>query len=305
MTPIHFKVEAKYHGKKVQDFLKQAHGVSTTVLRKARRNEGGLTMNGKHIRTIDPVFTDCIISLDTGEEDSHYLKAELEIPIACEDSDIIIFDKPANMPCHPSKGHPYDTVANVFAANPSTVGLTFRCIGRLDSNTSGLVAVAKHPHACLMLSENMRKGYLAIVEGNLIHPLGTIDAPIGRKVEGLPVRTVRDDGKSAITNYQTLLTCDRLSLVFLWLETGRTHQIRVHMNHIGHTLLGDELYGGTRVEINRHALHCNIMHINTNSNPKKVMISLPQDMKSLLQSYFSDSEIETAVCKTSEIVIQL
>ncbi|MEG2144536.1 MAG: pseudouridine synthase, partial [Oscillospiraceae bacterium] len=164
MTRLKFIVPESYSGKKVEDFLRNEHSVSGTTLKKAKKIPLGLTMNGKHVRTIDILESGAEIEVYTGEEDSLYTVCEIPVECVYEDEDIVIFNKPADMPCHPSKGHPYNTVADVFYTHPSTRGLIFRCTGRLDTNTSGLVLIAKNAHACYNLckNENIKKEYLAI-----------------------------------------------------------------------------------------------------------------------------------------------
>ncbi len=204
----------------------------------------------------------------------------LDVPLLFEDADLLLFDKPAGMPVHPSQNHRLDTLGNAFAVRfPDSA---FRPVHRLDQDTSGLVAVAKHPIAAQALPARLEKTYLAILTGNP-PDAGTIDAPIARTPESVILRRVAPEGKRAVTHFQVLQRGIH-TLVQVRLETGRTHQIRVHFSHIGCPLAGDDFYGGTHDVIARHALHCAKMRY-TDSNGRVHCIEspLPEDMKKLLE----------------------
>lgn len=286
MAKLEFRVPMACNGQTVEEFLKKEYSVSGTTLKKAKRITMGITMDGQHIRTIDKVTGGALITVLIENECSQYTKCDISVPVAYEDSNVIVFNKPPFMPCHPSKGHPYNTVADVFFTNPTTSGLVFRCTGRLDSNTSGLVTVGKHAHACPFLVKNTKKQYLAIIHGKVSGDF-VIDAPIERMEEGNPRRCVRKDGKDAVTCCETIASGDKYSVVKLSLLTGRTHQIRTHMSFIGHPLAGDELYGGSRDDIARHALHCFYMEIpNEFGIIQKIKADFPKDLKQLCQNNF-------------------
>lgn len=302
MAILSFVVGQQYDGCKLETFLKKAQGVSMSTIRRARDGDG-LHMDGQHIRTVDPVRADAVVTVRTEDACDRYIPCDIAVAAAYEDEDVVVFDKPAGMPCHPSKGHPYDTVANVFATHAHTKGLVFRCIGRLDSNTSGLVAIAKHPHASFLLAGQMPKRYLAVVCGRLPQGSFTLDAPIERMEFGNPMRCVREDGKNAVTHFETLLSGERYSLAALRLETGRTHQIRVHMRHFGCPLAGDALYGGSRQDIDRHALHCYAMGIPNREGIVTVISSLPVDMRALLATQFTENDILAALQKAYAVTL--
>lgn len=256
-------------------------------------------MDGSHIRTVDPLRTGAIVRVATDVAERSYLPSAAIAETLYSDDDLIIFNKPAGMPCHPSKGHPYDTLANVFAARPDTRGLSFRPVGRLDKDTSGAVLCAKHAHAAYRLfgEDKPAKIYLALITGALPQSRGTVDAPICRETEGSQRRCVRADGQRAMTHYKTLLRGDELSLLALWLETGRTHQIRVHMAHLGCPLAGDVLYGGDCTMLQRHALHCFVMALihPLSGALVQVIAELPADMKAILLKYFLPEQLEFAL----------
>lgn len=264
----------------LKDFLKSI-GVSKKLLSKLKRQYMGITKNGKLIRSIDMVYPNDTIVLSM--EDTSFLEpnSNLSVPIAYEDNNVIIFDKPYNMPVHPSMKHQGDTLGNYFAyLYPDT---TFRPIIRLDRNTSGLCIVAKNQRVCGMLQKQVDKIYYAVVNG-LVDDFGTIDAPIKRQDTSIIKRMVAIDGEKSVTHYKRLSYNDKYSLVEINLETGRTHQIRVHFSYIGHSLAGDDLYGGSLEDINRQALHCGkLIFPNIDSTSTiEVTSSIPLDIKNLI-----------------------
>ncbi len=264
----------------LQNYLLGKTGISKRLLIKLKRQNNGMTRNGVLIRSIDTVYDGDEIILRL--EDSSFLEpnGNLHVAIAYEDENIVIFNKPSGMPVHPSIKHQGDTLGNYFAhLYPA---LTFRPINRLDSDTSGLCAVAKNSHCANKLQGNIEKVYYAAAEG-LIDEKGTIDAPIARQQESIITRCVRDDGQSAVTHYERVFHNDRFSFAEIHLETGRTHQIRVHFAHIGHPLAGDDMYGGKLDFINRQALHCGKMIFTdyVSGETKTVIAEISDDIKAL------------------------
>ena len=191
---------------------------------------------------------------------------ELPLDIVYEDEDLMVINKPAGMPIHPSMNNYYNSMANALAYyfDQQNRPFVFRCINRLDRDTSGLTIVAKHYVSAGMLSamiankaaSGITREYLAIVKGSVQPPEGTITAPLGRKEGSIIERTIDfEKGESAITHYKVLDEKNGHSLVSLILETGRTHQIRIHMKHLGYPLIGDYLYNPDMALIQRQALH--------------------------------------------------
>ena len=266
----------------LEHFLIRRKGVSRRLLTRLKRREGGITCNGSVIRSIDTVKKGDVIVL--GLEDESFLEpnGSLEVPIAFENTSLAVFDKPGGMPVHPSVKHQGDTLGNYFAyLYPE---LTFRSVNRLDRDTSGLCMVAKDALAAKLLQGSCQKVYYAAVHG-MIPESGTIDAPIARQRESIILRCVREDGQRAVTHYRRLMTNGRYSLAEVHLETGRTHQIRVHFAHIGAPLAGDDLYGGLRDDIKRQALHCGQLSFSLplTGEPVTVSSELPEDIKSLFK----------------------
>ncbi|MDE7278936.1 MAG: RluA family pseudouridine synthase, partial [Oscillospiraceae bacterium] len=273
---IDLTAETADEGKTCGDFLR-SKGVSRRLTAKLKRIPDGITRNGCLIRTVDTVSRGDVISLKAEDERLTEPNGELSAPVVYEDGDVIVFDKPASMPVHPSAGHRGDTLGNFFAS--LYPNLTFRPINRLDKDTSGLCAVAKNPYAASLLNGNISKTYFAVTEGTPVPPLSdkhmpgntlinwykssegeyVIDAPIGRAEASVVRRIVRADGKRSVTRYTILRESGAHCLVRVVLETGRTHQIRVHFSSVGHPLAGDDFYGGGLGLCSRQALHCGEM----------------------------------------------
>ncbi len=282
MAILTYIVDQKYDQQRLDSFLRDKGGISSSVLKRAKNIPNGLTMDGTHIRTVDPVKAGSVVRIDTGEEVRSYHKCLIPVEVAYEDAHLIVYNKPSDMPSHPSKGHPFDTLGNVFAAGASTEGLTYRPINRLDKDTSGLVFAAKNQHAAWFYADRIQKTYLALVTGEVSEEQGRIDAPIEREEPDSIRRVVREDGQTAVSNYRVVGRYEGYTAVELVLETGRTHQIRVHMAHIGYPLLGDTLYGGSTEQITRQALHCMGAELLKEDGSKVVITAqLPSDMAKL------------------------
>ncbi len=220
---------------------------------------------------------------------SNIIPMPLELVILYEDKDLIVIEKPAHLAVHPSIKHHEDTLANGLMDYYKNENFVFRCINRLDRDTSGLILIAKNPLSGAFLQRQMKareihRTYLAIVEGEL-PPSGTIDAPIARTADSVVTRCIDyEKGERAITHYQTLDYKNNYSLAEITLETGRTHQIRVHMASIDHPLPGDFLYNPNNTEISRQALHSyklDFIHPITRE-PLRFISDLPEDMARLL-----------------------
>lgn len=248
---------------RISEYLKNRIGLSVTLIKKVKY--GGVFLNGENVHMRAMVQNGDKIEIHFPEEQSEGIPPmDLPLEILYEDAHMIAVCKPRNMPTHPSKGNSLPTLANAvmhyFGEN-----FVFRAITRLDRDTSGIVLIAKTQYAAAKLSEDMKAGkfkkiYTAVVEGIPKEKKGRIDAPIRRERDGEMRRIVAEDGKRAITDYHVIRGReDGNAVLSLRLHTGRTHQIRVHLSHIGHPLLGDFLYGNKSED--GYFLHCTEMEI--------------------------------------------
>lgn len=247
----------------VERFLR-THGFSRHLLITTKYYPNGLLLDGEPVHTnvklkAGQVLTAIIIH---GKPNEHIKPVNLPLSILYEDGDIIVLNKPAGMPVHPSQGHYEDTLSNALAYYYERQGepFTARSVGRLDRDTSGAVLFARHELSACILAEQMRKRqihreYRAVCTG-ILPEQGTIDAPIARAHESTIERIIDwERGEKAVTQYKRLAVKNGFSLAAIRLETGRTHQIRVHMKYIGHPLPGDFLYNPDYAKIQRQALH--------------------------------------------------
>lgn len=261
-----YEITEKENQKSIQDVLKEK-GYSRPILIHLKRTPQSILLNGRWEHTTARVHTGDFlrITLIEAESSPSIVPANLPLAVCYEDEDILVINKPAHMPIHPSKRHPENTLANAvcgyFAAQ--SIPYTFRCVNRLDCDTTGLVIIAKHMLSASILNADIKKRqihreYLALAEG-CTPAEGTINAPISRNADsdmpykvndsvtrsaGSSIARIVDfqNGEHAVTHYKRLAYIRQYSLLSLRLETGRTHQIRVHMNYLGHPLLGDALY---------------------------------------------------------------
>lgn len=260
-----YTIDAANAGKPVADFLR-SRGFSRHLLTQMKRTENGITVNGIRVRSSHLLETGDLVAAALPKESAseHIPPVCLPLSIVYEDEDLIVLNKPADMPVHPSIGNYENTLANALAWYYKEQGIpfVFRCINRLDRDTSGLLIVAKHALSGAILSQQMKhrgiqREYLAVVKG-VPDTSGTIDAPIARTDDSVIARCVDEAyGEHAVTHYERLAVSpdSRYSLLRIRLETGRTHQIRVHMGYIGHPLPGDFLYCPDYTDYKHQPLH--------------------------------------------------
>lgn len=220
-------------------------------------NDGHVTVNGQAVKPKYKVQAGDKISLVKPEPQSLELTPEnIPLDIVYEDDDVIVVNKPQGMVVHPAPGHPDHTLVNalLYHSPLSTINGTFRpgIVHRIDKDTSGLLMVAKNDLAHQSLAEQLRnktnkREYLALVYGQIKEDEGTINAPLGRNPQDRKKQAVVKSGRHAVTHFKVMKRYDNFTLVKCILETGRTHQIRVHMKYIGHPLVGDPLYGPRKV----------------------------------------------------------
>lgn len=262
-----YTIEPEYDGVKLEQYLRSVHGYSGRIIISLKKKPEYVQYNGVHIRMVDPVFAGGSVQIQLEDQPHIPPNPDLKVEIVYEDDDVIVFDKPAGMPVHPSRNHALDTLGNYFSAHcvRTEQELIFRPVTRLDADTTGLCVVAKNALSCSKLSGKVDKEYIALVSSRcqigeaaaLLEEEGTIDAPLAR-VGGTAIKRCVDfgQGKQAVTHFKVLDRGEKYTLVKVWTETGRTHQIRVHFAYIGHPLAGDSLYGGDMSDFSGHALHC-------------------------------------------------
>jgi 23S rRNA pseudouridine1911/1915/1917 synthase len=282
MREIIFKIDDKNSGLMIRDFLRN-FGVSSALLTKLKQDENGIKLNGKFAKAIEVLKSGDNLTINIKNSGKMPEKFECEnVKVAYNDEDILVLNKPPLMPVHESRNHRGDTLANVAACYMES-DCAFRAVYRLDRDTSGLVLIAKNELAASKLAGKIKKDYYAVVSGKF-EGRGTIDLPIRRVQESIIERGVFDDGERAITHYEAIKTDGENTLLKLNLETGRTHQIRVHFSHLGAPLWGDTLYGGNCEKINRQALHCKTIYFTHPITHEKITVDsdFPKDFKGLI-----------------------
>ena len=225
------------------------------------KKEKSVTVNGKYVPMHTMVCGTDIIKIELPHESNEYEAQQMGIEVLYEDFDLLVVEKPFGMVVHPTRNHLENTMLNAlkYYFDENGIKSKVRFVNRLDRDTSGILIVAKNAYAHSVLTKDtsmweMHKKYIAVVEGKLDES-GTIRLPIIKSEDGIR-RTVDENGQECVTHYRTIKSNERASFVELELETGRTHQIRVHMSAMGHPIFGDELYGGNLDLIERQALHC-------------------------------------------------
>jgi len=249
--PLVYVVPEADAGMKLGTVLKNRMGISRTLMTRLKQSERGITVNGRRAYT-DAVVRpgDRVEARMQREVSEDILPEPMELAILYEDEHLLILNKPPGVVVHPTHGHYTGTLANGVVWHWRQKGETvrFRPVHRLDQETSGVLAIAKNPFVHQSISEQMQRGsvakeYTAIVHGRMERVEGTVDAPISRDADNPRVRVVSPAGDRSVTHYRVAEAYPEGSVVHLRLETGRTHQIRVHMRHLGHPLFGDKMYG--------------------------------------------------------------
>ncbi|GIP38776.1 RNA pseudouridine synthase [Paenibacillus sp. J31TS4] len=297
--PLTYRVPPEDEGIYLRTVLRSRMGISRKLLSRLKLTEQGITVNGIR-RYIDiKVAAGDLVEVRMEEEQSDDILPEpMELSILYEDEQLLIVDKPAGMVVHPTHGHYVHTLANGVVHHWLERGekVRFRPVHRLDQETSGVLAIAKNPYVHQHISEQMKAGtvdkdYLAIVYGNPAQDAGTIDEPIDRDPEQPHLRIVTPSGYPAVTHYRVERRFGVAALLAVRLETGRTHQIRVHMQAIGHPLIGDKLYkprkGATPLAglpLDRHALHAHRLGLVHPGTGERMTFTapLPPDLEAVL-----------------------
>ncbi len=294
---LEYHIDETGDGMRIGDFLRDI-GYSRHILTHLKRTERGILLNGvwAYTNQILKKGDVLLVSIIENEGSDQILPVPMDLKIVYEDEDLLVIDKPADMPVHPSINNHENTLANGVLYYFSSQGIpyTYRCLNRLDRDTSGLLILAKHMVSASLLSamavkREIHREYLAVVDG-ILPESGTIDAPIARVCNSAIMRQVDyENGERAITHYKRIFCDGSISAALVCLETGRTHQIRVHMKHIGYPLLGDFLYYPEYLErpdcrIRRQALHsCRLAFVHPITQEQlDFRADVPEDMKVLL-----------------------
>ncbi|MEH7109004.1 RluA family pseudouridine synthase [Bacillus sp. JJ1764] len=281
-------------GKLIRDFLQEKE-ISRAALTDIKFKGGSILVNGEHVNVRYKLEVDDVLLVRFPPENpSEGVKGEsLPLKILYEDEYLMVVNKPPYMNTIPSREHPTGSLANALVGyyEKQSIQATAHIVTRLDRDTSGIVLIAKHRHVHHLLSKMQKDGvvrrtYEAFSEGVISVDQGTVTAPIGRKVTSIIEREVREDGQYACTHYRVVRHYPGFTHLELELETGRTHQIRVHMSYLGHPLLGDELYGGNHELISRQALHCKKIKFIHPFTKEEMMFtaSLPKDMQEVIKA---------------------
>lgn len=290
-----YRIEPEYDSFTIREYL-SLKGYPNAVFVQLKKTPESVLLNGvwAYMRTKLSAGDELFIRLEESTSSAHILPVSMPLSICYEDEDILAVNKPAYMPVHPSLNHYDHTLANAVCGyyNDQGIPYTFRCVNRLDRDTTGLTLIAKHMLSSAILStaaarREISREYIAIASGKTPES-GTIDAPIGRVTGSTIERQIDfENGERAITHYRRLAYRDGLSLLSLHLETGRTHQIRVHLKSIGHPLIGDFLYNPTDTTIKRQALHSYRLTFShpITGEPFVLTAPLPDDMHCLFPDF--------------------
>jgi 23S rRNA pseudouridine1911/1915/1917 synthase len=292
---VSFKVESDADN--LEHFLKREYDVSSRLIKKMVR-ERSIFLNGDKVkRNVNVKKGDVITLVMEDEEDNNLPQPDIELDIIYEDIDLIALNKKPFTVVHTTKGHPIGTIANGLSYYFMENGIKkkIRFINRLDRDTSGVLLVGKNSFAHQQIAKQFKdnsveKTYMTVVDGVVEKDSDTIDLPIERECEDSILRVVREDGKKAVTHYEVVERYKSATLLKVKLETGRTHQIRVHLKHIGHPIIGDSLYFKESELIDRQALHSYAMKIKLPRDKKQVELvaSLPFDMINLIEKLKKD-----------------
>lgn len=285
---LSYIVPPEADGQRLQLFLR-TRGVTAGCIKAVKHRGGGFFADGRPLHTDQPVHTGQTVTFALPPEEPSLVEPQpVPFRLAYEDEFAAVLDKPAGLAVHPTLNHADGTLANGWLYYLRQQGRSgvFRPVNRIDKNTSGLVLCAQNAFAAPLLAQSAQKCYLAVVQGTLPLGPGRVEAPIARRGDSIIGRCVRPDGKPSMTSYTTLAAAGGHSLLACRPVTGRTHQIRVHMAHIGCPLAGDDLYGGATRLIGRHALHCAVIWFNhpVTGQPRRVQSPLPADLQALCRA---------------------
>lgn len=295
-SKLEFEVDEKDHDIKLREYLRRVAQLSGRLIKGAALS-GRIEVNGKRAKLNHVLKKGDVVSFAVEKEESQNIEPQkMDLHIVYEDVDIIVVNKSPGMVVHPTKSYPTGTLANglLYYFREKGENCIVRLVSRLDMDTSGLIIIAKNQFSHMALARDMQnsetefeKSYMAVVHGNLEEKSGTIDMPIYRTTDDSIKRVVDERGQRSITHFEVVESFEQGDLLKLTLETGRTHQIRVHLSHLGHPIFGDNLYGieGEEELINRQALHAYRLSFPHPRTGEKITLEteLPEDIKELIK----------------------
>lgn len=278
MRSFEYIIEKEYDGASAEGYLRGRWKYSSSLMH-VLRQEGALLINGRAVYTTEKLHENDVLSVNISDSGAGRVEpSEIDFEILYEDKDILAVNKPSGMATHPSINHYSDTLANAVCYYYIGTDFKFRAVNRLDLHTSGAVLIAKNLYSALLLSDMIKKGeiykeYTAVCEDNFKLSSGTVEANIKRD-GGIIKRCISPDGKWAKSEYEKIGTNGKNALVRLVPITGRTHQLRLHMAHIGCPILGDFLYGSEK-SAERMMLHCNLLEFIHPVSKENIRIKAP------------------------------
>jgi 23S rRNA pseudouridine1911/1915/1917 synthase len=311
-----YVVRENINNVKLRDYFKYAEKLSGRFL-KSTGLTGKISVNGKVVKLNHRISSKDIVEIDMEKDEHQNIEPEkMDLDVVYDDVDLIVINKSPGIVVHPTRGYPFGTLANgvLYYFKERDEKCIVRLVSRLDRDTSGLIIIAKNQFSHMALARDMHsnesqvrdmqesdmhsktfeKSYMAVVHGNMENKTGTIDLPIGNRDKESAKREVWDEGQRSITHYEVIDSFKNGDLVKLTLETGRTHQIRVHLSHLGHPLYGDSLYGTCECDyIDRQALHAYKLIIPHPRTGEELILEskLPEDIVNLISKLKAEGDI--------------
>ena len=290
MRILTYQITEQDAGKRVETVLMGRLQVSHGLLSRLKRRENGICINGKKAYSTYVLQTGDVLSADVGDREPprHLEPVKMELAVVFEDEDLLVLDKPSHLPVHPTN-NPAEPSLEQGLLSYLPAGDYPHFVSRLDKGTTGLMLVAKSGYMHELMKRRLHtadfcREYLAVADGIVMPPSGTVNVPIGLADGSSYRHCARSDGAKSLTKYESRYTANGRTLLHLLPETGRTHQLRVHMAYLGYPLTGDWLYGTRSEEIDRPALHsCRLVFIHPLTEKRIECCSpMPSDMQNLL-----------------------